>query len=72
MVRVLKWNGRDIPEELRSLPAGQYVVEPFGGDDQPLTADEEAGIETALEAYRQGRVVDHEAAKARIEAILKR
>jgi len=25
--RVLHWNGTDIPEELRELPAGTYVVE---------------------------------------------
>lgn len=25
--RVLHWNGKDIPEELRELPAGTYVVE---------------------------------------------
>jgi len=27
MSRILKWNGNDVPEELRSLPAGRYVVE---------------------------------------------
>lgn len=27
MSRVLHWNGKDLPEELRDLPAGRYVVE---------------------------------------------
>jgi hypothetical protein len=27
MSRILKWNGNDVPEKLRSLPAGRYVVE---------------------------------------------
>ena len=25
--RVVTWNGRDVPAELRELPAGRYVVE---------------------------------------------
>jgi hypothetical protein len=26
--RVVHWNGKDIPDELRELPAGTYVLEP--------------------------------------------
>jgi hypothetical protein len=39
-VRFLHWNGKDVPDELRELPAGTYVVEAV--DDAPsLTNDEE-------------------------------
>ena len=57
MTRLVTWNGKDLPPEFRNLPAGRYVMEAV--EDAPeLSPDEEAGIEAALESYRQGRVVD--------------
>lgn len=53
MSRVLHWNGIDLPEELRDLPAGRYVVESV--DEVPeLTDDEEEGIRHALASLRSG------------------
>ena len=57
--RVLHWNGKDLPEELRELPAGTYVVEAL--DKVPaLTPDEEQGLVEALTSLRAGecRTVD--------------
>ena len=54
----MTWNGKDVPPELRELPAGRYVVEPLEDEAPELSAEEEAGIEAALESYRQGRVID--------------
>jgi len=34
MRRVVEWNGRDLPEGLRDLPPGRYVV-----DDERAPAD---------------------------------
>ena len=69
--KVVTWNGKDVPAELRELPAGRYVVEAI--DDAPaLSPDEEAGIEAALESYRQGRVVDATRARQIIDAALGR
>ena len=56
--RVVTWNGKDVPPELRELPAGRYVVEAVDEEAPALSPEEEAGIEAALESYRQGRV-DH-------------
>jgi hypothetical protein len=76
---VLNWDGKDIPEEvreqmpqeLRELPAGRYVLEPV--DEIPeLTESEEAGIHTAIESVRAGKSVSLETAKARIDRILGR
>jgi hypothetical protein len=56
---VLHWNGKDLPEELRELPAGTYVLEAV--DRTPtLTADEEQGLADALASLRrgEGRTVD--------------
>jgi hypothetical protein len=53
MNRILKWNGNDIPEELRSLPAGRYVVEAL--DETPaLTPEEEEGLVEALRELDKG------------------
>ena len=70
--RVVTWNGKDVPAELRELPAGRYVVEAIDEDAPALSPDEEAGIEAALESYRQGRVVDAKRARQIIDAALGR
>ena len=70
--RTLTWNGKDVPPELRELPAGRYVVEAVDGEAPELSAEEEAGIEAALESYRQSRVVDGKRAREIINAALGR
>ena len=70
--RLLNWNGKDIPAELRELPVGRYVVEAIESEAPALSPDEEAGIEAALESYRQGRVVDAKRARQIIDAALGR
>ena len=68
----MSWNGKDVPAELRELPAGRYLVEAVEDDAPRLTSDEEAGIDAALESYRQGRVVDADRAREIINAALGR
>jgi hypothetical protein len=70
--RVVTWNGKDVPVELRELPAGRYMVEAVDEEASALSPDEEAGIEAALESYRQGRVVDAKRARQIIDAALGR
>ena len=70
--RVVTWNGKDVPPELRELPAGRYVVEAIEDEAPALSPEEEAGIEAALESYRQGRVVDSRRAREIIDAALGR
>jgi hypothetical protein len=70
--RTLTWNGKDIPPELRELPAGRYVVEALEEQAPELSAEEEAGMEAALESYRAGRVVDAKRAREIIDAALGR
>ena len=66
----MTWNGTDVPPELRDLPAGRYVVEAVEDEARALSPEEEAGIEAALESYRQGRVVDANRARKIIDAAL--
>jgi len=70
--RVVTWNGKDLPPELRDLPAGRYVVEAIEEEAPVLSPEEEAGIEAALESYRQGRVVNAKRAREIIDAALGR
>ena len=70
--RILTWNGKDVPTELRDLPPGRYIVEAVENEARALTPAEEAGIETALESYRQGGVVDSNRAREIIDATLGR
>ena len=70
--RVLTWNGKDVPPGLRDLPAGRYVVEAVDEEAPALSPEEEAGIEAALESYRQGHVVDCKRAREVIDAVLGR
>ena len=76
---VFNWNGDDLPdevrrqmpEELQGLPKGRYVLESV--DDAPeLTDEDEAGIQAAIDSLRAGQGVSLDAAKARIDRILKR
>ena len=52
---VIEWDGVNLPEQLRHLPAGQYVLSPVGDiDDDELTDEEEAGILLALDQVEAG------------------
>ena len=66
------WNGRDVPPEFHELPAGLDVVEPIEDEAPTLSPAEDAGIEAALESYRQGHVVDAKRAREIIDAALGR
>jgi hypothetical protein len=68
---VLIWNGKDVPQELRVLPEGRYVLDAVDVSPE-LSSDEEAGLEAGLESLRQGRGVDASAVFRRIEENLRR
>jgi hypothetical protein len=70
--RIVTWNGKDIPPELLELPAGRYVVKAVEEEAPVLTPEEEAGIEAALDSYRQGHGVDAKRAREIIDAALAR
>ncbi len=70
--RVVTRNGRDVPAEFRELTAGRCVVHAVDDEAPALSAEEEAGIEAALDSYRQGRVVDAKRARQIIDAALGR
>jgi hypothetical protein len=72
MVHVVRWNGKDLPDELRQLPPGDYVLEPVDSDAAPLTPDEEEGIRKALASRDAGRLVSHDDVRRSVDELLKR
>ncbi len=70
-VRVLHWNGKDLPEELRELPAGRYALEPVDAVP-PLTEEEEEGLRQALASLRAGRGRTVEQVRQTVDAALRR
>ena len=71
MSRVLKWNGKDLPQELRSMPAGRYVVEAV--DEVPeLTREEEEGLVEALRSIDRGEGESEQQVRKAIGRALKR
>jgi hypothetical protein len=71
MVHV-RWNGKDLPDALRRLPPGDYVLEPVASDGPPLTPEEEERIRMALASRDAGRVVSHEEVRRSVDELLKR
>jgi len=57
--RVLHWNGTDIPEELRELPTGTYVVEAVESALE-LSPEDDLGLSEALASLKagEGRTLD--------------
>jgi len=71
MVRILNWNGRDLPEELQDLPAGQYALEPL--EDLPeLTEDEDKGLRQALASLHAGKGRTLDEVRETVDAALER
>lgn len=67
--RVLRWNGHDLPDELRELPAGTYVVEAV---DALLTPEEDEGLERALASLRAGKGRSLDQVRQSIASVLDR
>jgi hypothetical protein len=69
--RVLHWNGKDIPAELRELPAGTYVVEAV--DEAPsLTSEEQHGIAQALSSLRTNKARTADQVRQTIDSIVRK
>jgi hypothetical protein len=70
MAIIVNWNGVDVPEELKVLKKGRYVLLPM--DEAPeLTEEQEAGLEAALASVRAGKGVSLDEALAEAKAHLR-
>jgi len=69
MAVIVNWNGIDVPEELKALKKGRYVLVPV--DEPPqLTEEQEAGLEAAMASIREGHGLSLEEALAHAKASL--
>ncbi len=69
MAVIVNWNGVDVPEELKALKKGRYVLVPV--DEPPeLTEEQEAGLEAAMASIRAGEGLSLEEALAQAKASL--
>ena len=54
---MIEWDGKHVPEELRQLPPGRYLIGPaYEIWDDELTPEEEAGLQHALDQAEAGQV----------------
>ena len=53
---VIEWDGNTLPEQLKELAPGQYILYPVD-DGCELTTEEDAGIRQALDEAEQGLVM---------------
>jgi len=68
---LLNWNGKELPEELRDLPSGRYVLEPVD-KIMDLTSEEEAGLEDAARSLDAEEGLSLDEVKRRLHGILDR
>jgi hypothetical protein len=54
-----------LPEELRALPSGRYLVEPLV-DEEELTAEEELGLLQAIQEIEAGQGISWEQIRAEL------
>lgn len=70
-MEILNGNGADLPEALRHLPPGRYVLEAI--DEAPvLTEARDRDLRAAVQAADADLRVDGDVAEARLESRLRR
>jgi hypothetical protein len=50
--RIIEWDGTNLPDELRLLPPGRYLLEPFDGWE--LSEEEDAAVSAAIDELESG------------------
>lgn len=72
MSRVLHWNGKDVPPELRELRPRSYIVAEYAEDMAELPPGEEDAIRQGLAEIDRGESVPAEQVHAELRELLKR
>ena len=71
MTVVLNFDGKELPEEMRLLPSGRYVLQSV--DEVPvLTSEEESGLEEASRSLDAGEGFTPDQLRAEIKGIARR
>lgn len=70
MSMILDWDGHAVPEQLKQLPKGRYIIVPAKSD--PLTDEDDAGLRAGLDSAEAGRVKPAEEALRRLDDMVGR
>jgi predicted transcriptional regulator len=70
MTVIVEWDGEDLPEQMKELPKGRYIIVPV--DEVPLTEEEDAGLRAALDSADAGRTRPAEDVRQRLDSMLNR
>ena len=71
MTVLLNFDGKELPEEMRSLPSGRYVLQSV--DEVPLlTSEEEAGLEEAAQSLDSGEGLTPDDLRAELKRMPRR
>lgn len=69
--RIIEWDGTHVPEELRQLPPGHYLIGPaYEIWDDDLTPEEDAGIQLAIDQIEAGEGIPYEEAMRQLRSQL--
>ncbi len=71
MTVVLNFDGKALPEEMKSLPSGRYVLQSVD-DVFPLTRDEESGLEEAARSLDRDEGLGPDEFRAELEGSSRR
>lgn len=69
---IIEWDGTHVPDDLRKLPPGRYLIGPAYElwDEDELTPEEDAGIQLALDQVEAGEGIPYEEAMRQLKSQL--
>jgi hypothetical protein len=68
---IIEWDGTTVPEELKNLPPGRYLIGPaYEIWDDELTPEEDAGIQLALDQIEAGEGIPYAEAMRQLRSEL--
>ena len=67
---IIEWDGTNVPEDLKKLPPGRYLLGPAYElwDDDELTEEEDAGIQLAIDQIDAGQGIPLDEAMRQIRS----
>jgi hypothetical protein len=58
-MKLVEWNGTDVPEAMKALPPGRYVLQPVD-ELVDLDPEEDGAIRDGLAQLERGEWADHD------------
>jgi predicted transcriptional regulator len=68
MSTIIDWDGHAVPEQLKQLPKGRYIIVP--AESEPLTDEEDTGLRAGLDSAEAGQVKPAEEVRRRLDEMV--